>query len=242
MTKTVLITGATRGIGLALATIYAENGWRVLATSRVPKQATQLHDLARRHRDVAILSLLVEDDTSIQEMAKSIGGEPIDLLINNAGILSGTDPSLHVKMEDQTQIIGGIDREGLRKLFDVNTLGPIMVTQALLPNLRLSKTRKIAMISSRSGSIGDMVAGDLIGYRTSKAALNAATKNISIALQDEGFVVVTLNPGWVQTDMGSASASLTAAESAQHMYSLIGSLKPKQTGQFLRCTGEIIPW
>lgn len=117
-----------------------------------------------------------------------------------------------------------------------------MVTQALLPNLRLGTVRKIAMISSGWGSITQMDEHVYMSYGTSKVALNYAMKSLSLALQNERFVVVSLNPGWVRTDMGSQDADLEPRESATRLIKIIEALTPEQTGQFLRHTGETIAW
>ncbi|MDD2324889.1 MAG: SDR family oxidoreductase [Alphaproteobacteria bacterium] len=240
--QTILITGASRGVGLALTQAFAAKGYAVIATCRNPDTATQLKKLAHENTAVSILPLDVADAASLQSLTASLGDQPIDILINNAGISSGANPHVTALDNDASQNIGTLDPAAWEKLFRVNTIAPLMVTQALLPNLKKAETRKIAMISSGWGSIANMDEGVFMAYGSSKAALNYATKSIALSLQTERFVVVTLNPGWVQTDMGSPKADLTPNESAARLLRVITMLTPEQTGLFIRHTGEILPW
>lgn len=239
---TILITGANRGIGLALTEAYLAKGDGVIATCRNPAQADDLHALAGENKNLRILPLDVTDAQSIAALVETLGLQPIDILINNAGVLSGSTHHFNSLDIDPAQTLGTIDAEEWDTILRINTIAPIMVTQALLPNLKQGKTRKIAMISSGSGSITKAIEHDYMAYGSSKAALNYAMKSVSFALQNEAFVVVSLNPGWVKTDMGSQEADLTPSESAARLVRVIDALTPDQTGQFIRHTGELIPW
>ena len=242
MTQTVLITGANRGIGFALTKGYLEKGCAVIATCRDCERAASLHKLAQTHKTLSILPLDVSDDESIEELVIALQGRPIDVLINNAGILSGTDPNASSLDAGIDQTFGHIDVNGWLRVLHINAIAPIMVTQELMPNLLETQTRKVAMISSKWGSITHMNNEIPFAYGTSKAALNAATKILSSTLQKDGFVVVSLNPGSVRTDMGSQEANLEPEESAARLIRIIDALEPKQTGQFIRHTGEIVEW
>ncbi|MDD3182079.1 MAG: SDR family oxidoreductase [Alphaproteobacteria bacterium] len=242
MTQTILITGANRGIGLALTKQFLSNGETVIATCRVPDRAETLQTLTKETANLTILSLDVADENSIAALSSTLNDQPLDVLINNAGILSGTNPHASVLDKAPDQTLGSINSEGWVKVLRTNSIAPVMVTQALLPNLRRGQTRKIVMISSRWGAITHMDSTIPLAYGTSKAALNAATKIISSTLQNEQFVVVTLNPGAVRTDMGSQEADLAPEESARRLVKIINALTPEQTGQFLRHTGENIAW
>lgn len=242
MAQTVLITGASRGIGLALAHVYAENGDDVIATCRNPDAATQLQEVANQMPSIRIMALDVGNAQSINSLADTLKKQPIDILINNAGILSGADPKLCALDQDPSQALGSVQEAALQELFRINTIAPVMVTQALLGPLRQSSTKKIVMISSGWGSIAGMTDDVPLGYGASKAALNAVTKSIALSLQKERFVVVTLSPGWVETDMGGHGADLSPDESASRLYQVVKSITPAQNGQFLRHTGEILAW
>ena len=239
---TILITGANRGIGLALTETYLAHGDAVIATCRNPVKAAALQALLNENKNLSILPLDVTDAQSIAALVNALDGQPIDILINNAGILSGSNPRLTSMDSDPGQTLGSLDPAGWETLFRANTIAPIMVTQALLSNLKQGKTRKIAMISSSWGSITTMDEEVFMGYGSSKAALNFATKSIALALQKDSFVVVSLSPGWVRTDMGSQEADLTPQESAARLMRVIDALTPEQTGHFIRHTGELIPW
>lgn len=240
--NTVFITGANRGLGLALVKAYLAKGDEVIATCRHLAGAESLQTLLNESKKFHVLSLDVTDEQSLAALVATLSGRPIDILINNAGTLSGAQPKQTVLEQDLSQKLGSIDVTGWEKIFRINTISPLMIMQALLPNLRASKTRKIAMISSGWGSITKTIEHNFMAYGSSKAALNYATKSVSFALQDENFVVVALNPGWVKTDMGSQGATLTPEESASRLIRVIDTLTPEQTGQFIRHTGELIPW
>lgn len=242
MPQTVLITGASRGIGLALARVYAKNGDTVIATCRNPDAAPLLQEAAKEMPSIRLMPLDLGNATSIKELTEALKDHPIDILINNAGILSGADPKLCALDQDPSQTLGTVQEAALQELFRINTVAPVMVTQALLDPLRKGTARKIVMISSGWGSISGMTDEVPLGYGASKAALNAVTKSIALSLQKERFVVVTLSPGWVETDMGGRGADLSPDESASRLYQVVKSLKPEQNGHFLRHTGEMLAW
>ena len=228
MTSVVLVTGAGRGIGFELARRYAVAGWTVLATVRNPEAAAALKALPG---SVETLDLDVSDAASVAALVRRLGGRPIDLLINNAGIY-GPD-------SDQ---LGRFDYGAWERVLAVNTLGPLRVTEALLPNLRAGSKRTVATLTSAMGSIADNTSGGALFYRSSKAALNAAMKTLAIALRSERFTVVVLHPGWVRTDMGGPAATLDVATSAAGLIEVIAGLAPADTGRFLNYNGAALPW
>jgi NAD(P)-dependent dehydrogenase (short-subunit alcohol dehydrogenase family) len=225
----ILITGANRGLGLEFSRQYAAEGWSVLATCRHPEAASALEDL-RRVGDIRVIELDVTDQASIRRAAKQIE-TPIDLLINSAGI--GGPPD---------QRTGKVDYEAWGAVFDVNTMGPLRVTEAFVPHLERSRRKLIVTISSGMGSIGDNSSGGSIPYRSSKAAVNMVMRTAAIDLKPRGIIAVVINPGWVRTDMGGANAPLTAAQSVGAMRHLIASLGPAQTGKFFNYDGGEYPW
>lgn len=237
----VLITGANRGIGFALAKEYAQEGASVIATCRAPDEATDLRALAALHPKLRIEALDLSDAESRKALAARLANEPLDILINNAGILSGADASLSALDEDPSQTFGSLDAESWARVLWVNTIAPVILTETLMPNLRLGREKKVIMMSSSWGSISQ-AEPDHFAYRSSKAALNAAMRCMALDLQKDGFVVVSLNPGWVRTRMGGKEAAFSPQESAMRLVRLVGTLRPDRTGQFFSHNGEQISW
>jgi NAD(P)-dependent dehydrogenase (short-subunit alcohol dehydrogenase family) len=223
--KTALITGANRGLGLEFAKQYSAAEWQVIGTARRPEAASELKAL-----DVRVLQLDVTDQVSVDRLARDLGDQPIDLLINNAGIfpMAATLPE--------------IDFDNITRTLAVNTIGPMRVTRALLPNLRRGEAKKIVNITSNLGSIADNTDGRFYGYRESKAALNMFTRSLAAELRDDGFTCIVMNPGWVQTDMGGANAPLQAPESISGMRAVIDRLTPADSGTFWTHEGKQMPW
>ncbi|MEM7227530.1 MAG: SDR family oxidoreductase [Planctomycetota bacterium] len=223
--KCVLITGANRGLGLEFAKQYSDAGWTVIGTARKPAEAKEL-----RATGATIMKLDVTSDADVAQLATDLKGRSIDLLINNAGI-GGNMPTL--KELD-------IDRAAL--VLDVNLIGPMRVTNALLPNLRAGEGKTIVSISSGLGSIERNTGGRFHGYRESKAGLNMFMRSIANELRSEGFTCIAMSPGWVRTDMGGENATLSPEESITGMRAVIDGLTIEQSGQFLSYTGEELPW
>ena len=222
---TVLITGANRGLGLEFARQYKEAGWQVIGTARNPDTAGELKALG-----VRVMQLDVASQESIDSLAAALGDEAIDLLINNAGIFPRVG-----KIEE-------IDFEDYQRTLVVNTVGPVRVTRALLPNLRQGKLKIIAGLSSNLGSIAENERGNFYGYRESKAALNMFTKTLAAELGPEGFTCIVLTPGWVQTDMGGPSAPLQPADSIAGMKAVLDKVTPADNGTFWSYNGSQVPW
>lgn len=219
-----IVTGANRGIGLAIAKQLTERGDEVIATARNPEDATELVALGGR-----VVPLDVTSQDSVKAFAEAIGSEPVDVLVNNAGmaIRDGLD---------------NLDFDGIKRVFDTNAVGPMRVLDALLPGVRKSTVKKVANISSRMGSIGENSSGGSYAYRMSKAALNMAVSSAAIDLKSDGVTVVTLHPGWVKTDMGGSNAQIETDDCARALITTIDGLTPAQSGQFLDRDGGGIPW
>lgn len=239
----VLITGANRGIGLALARKYGSIRYRVLATCPDPEDTKDLEALTEVCPFVEIHHLDIMDDQTLAALQAKLDGRRIDILINNAGIISG-DASVTSSINlDPSQTFGTIDPDGWARVLQLNGLSPVIVSQALLPNLKASERPRIVMISSRMGSISDLLDPNFFAYSTSKTLLNAAMRNMALHLQKDGIIVTSLNPGWVRTRMGGEEeANLTPQESAARLVHVIDTLKMEQTGLFINHTGETIPW
>lgn len=227
----IVVTGANRGIGLEFVRQFAARGDDVVATARHPASATRLQSVANGSAGrVSVYPLDVLDDRSARALAEALGDLRVDVLINNAGI-SGKMTSL----ED-------LDLPDVLRTFDVDALGPIRVTRALLPSMRRAGTRKIVHITSKMGSISDNTSGGAYGYRMAKAALNMACKSMALDLGEEGFTVFVVNPGWVQTAMGGKRAPTSVEESVANMIGLIDRVGPEASGKFFNHTGEEVPW
>ena len=223
--KVALITGANRGIGLAMAQQLHAAGARVIAT-------------LRQERSSALDTIGVEQIGGVDVCDKAIksalsagleahGVEQIDLLINNAGLL----------IRDQ---LGSVDYEGFLKQLEVNTLGPLRVTEALLPYL--TEGSRVAHITSRMGSIEDNGSGGYYGYRASKAALNAAAKSLAIDLAPKGISVAVLHPGFVQTDMTGGQGLITSDQSARGLIARMSEMSLQTSGSFWHMDGSRLPW
>ena len=218
---TVVITGANRGIGLELARQFKKRGDQVVAACR--KSSDELAKL-----DVEVIEGFdVADDASVGRLASSFENRKIDVLVNCAGILS--DESL-----------GDLDFDRIRTQFEVNSLGPLRVTAALKNNLR--EGSKVAIVTSRMGSIEDNTSGGRYGYRMSKAAVNMAGRSLANDLKDDGVAVAILHPGFVRTDMTGHQGLIDPPESAAGMISRIDEMTLETTGTFWHTNGEIIPW
>jgi NAD(P)-dependent dehydrogenase (short-subunit alcohol dehydrogenase family) len=221
----VLVTGANRGLGLEFAKQLQETGYEVIGTARSPGKADELKATGAR-----VEQLDVASPESVEALANRLNGVPIEMLINNAGMLNRSDSSLDT-----------LDFEVMERTFQVNSLGPLRVTQALLPNLQAGKKKTIVNISSIMGSI-ELSSGGSYSYRTSKTALNQINKIISAELAPQGFTSVVIHPGWVRTDMGGSGATLAVPESISAMLEVIEGLTIESTGKFYNYDGEELPW
>jgi NAD(P)-dependent dehydrogenase (short-subunit alcohol dehydrogenase family) len=221
---TVLITGANRGIGLELVRQYAEDGWRVHACARDPKAATEL---AAIKGEITMHRLDVADERQIAHLVKELKGDAIDILINNAGV-GGPDDST--------------DPEEWLRVFHINTIAPVRIAEALLPNLEMGGGRIVLSLTSRMGSIADNGSGGSYAYRSSKAALNAAMKSLAVDWKRRGIIVVVAHPGWVKTDMGGPSAQISPQRSVAGLRQKLSTLKPADSGSFFNYDGSALPW
>lgn len=226
-----VITGASRGIGLEFVHQLLRRGDTVDAGVRSPEGAKRLEPLARESGNrLRIHALDVESDASIRAFAADVCSQPVDVLINNAGV-----PGLWCALSD-------VDYGDMSRTFAVNALGPLRVTTALLPALRRGGPRKVAHVSSRMGSVAENNEGGAYAYRMSKAALNMGVRTLANDLRQEGFTTVVLHPGWVQTDMGGPQAPLPAPDSVRGMLRIIDGMGPEHTGRFFDYQGAEVPW
>jgi NAD(P)-dependent dehydrogenase (short-subunit alcohol dehydrogenase family) len=229
----VLVTGSNRGLGLEWVRQYAMEEWRVYATCRHPMEARELKALAEQEKGISIHRLDVTKPEEINALAVDLMKEPIDLLVNNAGVY----------LEKFMEV-------GLRKIryedwiytFQVNTLGAVRVTEAFQEHLARSERRLVVVISTHMASIADIAAPGAYYYRSTKAALNAVMEGLTHELRPKGVGVLILHPGWVQTRMGGEGTSLMPSESVQGMRSLVEKFTLNESGRFFRYDGVQMPW
>jgi NAD(P)-dependent dehydrogenase (short-subunit alcohol dehydrogenase family) len=224
---TAVITGANRGLGLEFTRVYLAEGWTVHAGCRQPARADGLRKLKG---DLHMHPLDVDDPKDVKALAKSLGSEPIDLLINNAGVYGKREVNL-----------GSLDYDDFGQVLKTNVLSPIRLAEALAENVVHSKQKKMAFVTSRMGSVA-MNAGGSIAYRTSKTALNMAVSCLSLDLKQRGVTCVLLHPGWVKTDMGGPNAAIEIPESIAGMKKVIDGATIADTGLFYDYQGQAIPW
>ena len=237
---TVLITGANRGIGYEFARQYAERGWTVIATARKPKDAADLQALAARYPALRIEKLDVTSDRSVRALARRYAGVPIDVLINNAGILGDIN----------AQNYGAYDFDVYDDIIDVNWKGPMRMMEAFMDNVAMSRQKKIMNISSAVGSI-EMTFPGQVFYRSSKAALNMATRTLSKEVKRDpdpnrkALIFGLINPGVVDTGFAKnvPIKMITAKESAGKCITVIESFTPAMSGSFIDYNkGTKLPW
>ncbi len=219
---TYLVTGANRGIGLEYCRQLKERGERVIAVCR--SASDELKNLGISvETDIDITS-----DESVADLVTRLDDQPIDVLINNAGIVE------RVSLER-------LDMNSIRRQFEVNALGPLRLTQALLTNLKQGS--KVIMMTSRMGSIEDNTSGGSYGYRMSKVALSMAGKSLSVDLKSQGIAVGILHPGLVKTRMtGFTDSGITPEQAVKGLLARIDELNLENTGTFWHSNGEILPW
>ncbi len=229
--KTVLVTGANRGIGFELARQYAADGWHVLAACRSPDTAHALQRLAQDMGRLNVVEIDVTDAGSVKRAAMEGDHGAIDILINCAGVIGKPD-----------QTIGSIDYEDFGHVLDVNVMGPARMTEAFVERVAQSSRRTIVTITSGMGSLADNTSGGYVPYRTSKAAVNMVMRCAAIDLARRRIICVVINPGWVKTDMGGSGATLTPEKSVTAMRRVIDRLGPRDSGKFYNYDGDEYPW
>jgi NAD(P)-dependent dehydrogenase (short-subunit alcohol dehydrogenase family) len=228
----ILITGANRGLGLEFCRQYGEQGWRVFACCRQPENATELQALAGQWSHLTLHALEVSNFQQIDQLAAQLVSEPLDVLLCNAGVYG----------DKKEHGFGALDYDAWQESLLINTLAPVKLAEAFLPDLLKAQHPRIVVISSLMGSMADNNSGGSILYRSSKAGLNAAMKSLAIDLCPQNIAVLILHPGWVQTDMGGSRAPTSPQESIAGMRSVIADFTLQQSGSFLDYRGEQLPW
>lgn len=227
------MTGANRGIGLELVKQLRDRGDEVEACARAPQDARELQALANER--VRIHRVDVTDAASVRALADSLRDATIDMLFNVAGVYGGPRQSL-------AQMADDLELRDVADTFEVNAIGPLRMTVALLPHLRRSKIKKIVHLTSGMGSIADNTSGGYYAYRMSKTALNMMSRSLAVDLRSEGIISVVINPGWVQTDMGGAGATTPVADSVRGILRETDRARLSDSGEFLNWKGNRYPW
>jgi NAD(P)-dependent dehydrogenase (short-subunit alcohol dehydrogenase family) len=229
--STILITGANRGIGLALTNVYAQRGDTVFACCRVPAKAEQLQSLTK-NRSVTVVPLNVSDERSVSALPEQLSNATIDTLINNAGVNGGPR---------DRQTATTMDFSAWSEAFAINTMGPVRVMQILLPQLKASKNPKVMNVTSQLGALS-LDATFSYAYCATKAALNKFMRMAAIELKQQGIAIGLIHPGWVQTDMGGAGAAITPTASAAGIVKVIDQLTTDNAGRFWKWDGSLHEW
>ncbi len=227
--ETVVITGANRGLGLEWARQLSPRCDRIIATCRDPESADELNALAQAG-PVEVVRMDVRSGSDINQLKSLLAGSPLDMLINNSGVIGPADA------EHST------DLDAWREVLEVNTLAPIHIAQTLATAVASSSRKLVVNITSKMGSIEDNSSGGRIIYRSSKAALNAATRSYAIDHAGEGMITLLLHPGWVRTDMGGPSGLIDVDTSVRGMLAFVDGANSSHNGGFYNYDGSPIPW
>jgi NAD(P)-dependent dehydrogenase (short-subunit alcohol dehydrogenase family) len=226
----VLISGASRGIGLELVKQYAAAGDEVIACVRDTGNAALLDEVASGADNVTVQQMDAGDPASIEAAAAAIGDAPIDILINNAGAVGG-----------QHQSLDDVDIAEWHRTLDINTIGPLLISRAFKSNLAASGDGKLMIVTSQLAASTWPMGGMYI-YSTTKAGVSKVGQILALDWKEEPITVGLMHPGWVQTDMGGAHAEITAEESASGIRSVIAGMTKADSGSFYKWNGEIHPW
>lgn len=225
-----LVTGASRGIGLALTGELARRGWSVIATCRNPEAAADLQQLGVEHPSLRIEPLDVCDFDAVGALSERLQATPIDLLVNNAGVSAPAQ-------------LGNLDYAAWERVLRTNVLAPVRMVEAFLDHVAASEQKKIVALASSMGSIAASTGGSYI-YRSSKAAMHMAMRSLAIDLRERGIIVGLISPGFVDTDFTRASRrpKLPVAESAAGVADACEALTLADSGRLIRYNGEEISW
>lgn len=227
----ILITGANRGLGLEFVERYLESGDDVIATYRNEESSFDLINMRDERSNLKLLHLDVSSNKSLNSFAENLGDSPIDIFINNAGVYGPRNSSFE-----------NVNEENWIPAIKVNAIAPLLLTQLIIKNIRAGTDKKLIYITSKMGSIDDNKGGGAYVYRSSKTALNAVVKSLSVDLKNENIAVALIHPGWVKTDMGGPNALIERDTSVRGMTEVISNLDITSTGNFYNYDGSIIPW
>lgn len=230
---TVLITGSNRGIGIEFVRQYAERDWKVIATCRNPEAAEELNALAAKHSNIVVERLDLLDHAGIDALAAEYKEQPIDVLLNNAGLMRGPD---------RGQMVGTIDFEEFDRFYRINVQGPLKVSEAFYKNVKQSERKTMASLTTGKGKKGIPIPGFSL-YKTSKAAMDAMQKEIAIRWKRQGVIAVSLMPGRVLThgeDPATSFNPVAVEDSVAGMIRILDDLSMEQSGHTYQWDGEFV--
>ena len=233
----MLVTGASRGLGLEMVRQFVGDGWRIYACCRTPETATDLAALAAGADGAITLHTLdVSKPEQIAALADEFRGTPIDMLVNNAGLLGCTIDAM------EPANFGSIDYDAWMQVHEINTMAPLRVTEAFVDHVAASEKKLLLFMSTHMGCITELADGGLYPYRSSKAALNLLVKGLSIDLAPRGVRTLAVHPGWVVTDMGGPDAPVNKVDSIAGIRQVVANYGGGQTGRFYQYDGRELPW
>jgi NAD(P)-dependent dehydrogenase (short-subunit alcohol dehydrogenase family) len=242
--KSVLITGANRGLGLELTRQYLERGDQVIAATRQPESATDLQALGQQYAGkLVVLPLDVTNAESLATAYEQVAAttDHLDILINNAGILPG-HPGSGIEDNQETQKLGQLRYDEAMQVFGTNAVGPLLVTQQFLPLLKAGNKSRVVSLSSGLGSLELKASGSHYHYSASKAAMNMYMRTLAAEAGHYGIISIMVDPGWMRTDMGGTGAALPAADSARGIIRLTDQLHAEENGSFMTWQGKPVAW
>ncbi|NQV54920.1 MAG: SDR family oxidoreductase [Rhodospirillales bacterium] len=238
---TVLVTGANRGIGLEFVRQYLDAGWDAVATCRNPDSAGALEALKQSAGDrLSIQKMDVDNAGEVRAVADALAGAPIDMLINNAGIIDNYGQGVAEGGDDPD--LKNTDADEWLEILKTNVVGPGRVTGEFADNVAASEKKMVVMMTSGLGSIANTEQGGRYAYRTSKAALNMLTRNAGAWLGERGVSVIAMAPGWTRTDLGGESAPTSVEDSVAGMRGILDRLTFADTGTYWNFDGRQFPW
>ena len=233
----MLVTGASRGLGLEMVRQFVGDGWRIYACCRTPETATDLAALAARSDGAITLHTLdVSKPEQVAALADEFRCTPIDMLVNNAGLLGCTIDAM------EPANFGSIDYDAWMQVHEINTMAPLRVTEAFVDHVAASEKKLLLFMSTHMGCITELADGGLYPYRSSKAALNLLVKGLSIDLAPRGVRTLAVHPGWVVTDMGGPDAPVNKVDSIAGIRQVVANYGGGQTGRFFQYDGRELPW
>jgi len=236
---TILVTGASRGIGLEFVRQYAAAGWDVIAGARDPAAARELDRVRRRAGgNVAVEPLDVTHPQQVEWLVGKYAETPIDVLLNNAGEIG---PRGAHREQLHRQFFGSLDYDAWRRVMEVNLFAPIRIAEAFAEQVERGGEKKMIFLSSSQGSIAEGTA-PVFAYCSSKAALNKCVSMAAMALKSRGIIATAVCPGHVKTDLGGQGATLEPADSVANLRKLIARLTPHDSGRFIRHDGTPVAW
>ena len=237
----LLVTGASRGLGLELCRQYSEAGWRVFACCRSPASASGLEPLIDAGAgNVTVHRMDVNDPDEIRAVAAEFGGHPIDILINNAGVADAYGTGVFEGKDDPD--LGNYDMDEWLEIFRTNVVGAGRVTGAFADNVAKSDRRLVVMMASGLSSISNTWQGGRYAYRTSKAALNMLMRGVGAWLEPRGITVVSVAPGWTRTQLGGPNAHNSVEEAIAGIRTVLDGLGIEDTGSYWNFDGQRLPW